>query len=116
VDFPCALGVQNSAKLQHAAQVVGAVKVGGRVSYPRPAGGRVAVDGAGIAVAGDGDEGVDVAVVRGEKLEVGTGGPGKEWETEGGLQAWLAIGSKKGVWEGAGAEHTIMDMHSSLTP
>ena len=85
VDLARAAVVQDPAEFENATQVVGAVEVGGRVGDAGPAGGRVAVDVARVAVAADGDEGVEVAVVGCEKLEVGTGGPGEEGEAEAGL-------------------------------
>ena len=85
VDLARATSVQDPAELEDASQVVGAVKVGGSVGNAGPTGGRVAVDVACVAVPADGDEGVEVAIVRCKKLEVGAGGPREEGEAEGGL-------------------------------
>jgi hypothetical protein len=99
MDLAGALGEQDLGEFLDAAEVVGAVEVRGRVNYTGPACGWVAVDVTCVAVAADGDEAVDVAVIGGEQLEVGAGGPVEEGEADGGLGGELVRGWSK-RWEG----------------
>ena len=70
---------------------MGTVEIGGGVGDARTAGDGVPVDVACVAVAADGDEGVEVGVFGGVEFVVLAGGPGEESEAEGGLSKGVSL-------------------------